>query len=267
MAAPPSAFVSSLPTDQEHMVSVRTVLGVHTTYLLQPSSSSIPKSLSPADSGVSDYFPAATLSNRSHQLVAAVRDGDASLALKLLKSSAGCEVINDTIDNKRNTLLHIASASGDSRLVLALVTRGADVSARNNFGMTPLHCAASYGMSPAIVAILLRHGADPNAIDQDGDTPLMSAISLAHVPVVQQLLAARADLSLASPNVSAAEVSRSMQLTFLTERRDPATPRMRDRARVDRLAASGSQGAARCGRCVWTDAAGHCRRVPVLHNR
>ena len=233
----PPARIHSSTSDSEPMVRVRTVFGgCASSWDLQHA---FLKSLSPADSGVDECFPATTLNSRAQQLVAAVRDGDAGLAIKLLKLSAGCEeVIKDTIDHNRNTLLHIASASGDSRLVLALVSRGADVNARNSFGMTALHCAASYGISPAIVAILLRHGADPNVIDQDGDTPLTNAISLAHVAVVQQLLAAHADLSFSSPKVTADdEISHAW-----------LTPRRAERPRCTMRARSATR---RLSRCFW----------------
>ena len=127
----------------------------------------------------------------------AVKDGDASHALKLLDSygTRASEAIRFPIDNNGNTLLHMACASGDARLVLALVKRGADVNVQNIFGSTALHCATSHG-DANVAAILLQHGAEPNVVDEDGDTPLAIAVSLRHVAVVQQLLASRADPAL-----------------------------------------------------------------------
>lgn len=55
-----------------------------------------------------------------------------------------------------------------------LVARGADVNARNEFGVTPLHAAADFGSAP-VAQGLLERGAEVNAIDGLGRTPLAVA--------------------------------------------------------------------------------------------
>ena len=47
-------------------------------------------------------------------------------------------------------------------MVTALVKAGADVNARNEDGVTPLHFAAASGTTPAVVAALVKAGADVN---------------------------------------------------------------------------------------------------------
>lgn len=65
-----------------------------------------------------------------------------------------------------------------------LLDAGADVHARDGYGMQPLHRASDSSRfrqhlnteitqaSPALVEILLAHGADPNALDSDDFAPL-----------------------------------------------------------------------------------------------
>ncbi len=57
---------------------------------------------------------------------------------------------------------------GEAAVVHALVSAGADVTARNSGGETPLHKAGS----AAAVMILVNAGADPNAADYGGWAPL-----------------------------------------------------------------------------------------------
>ena len=47
----------------------------------------------------------------------------------------------------------------------------ADINARDTDGLTPLHFAALFNESPAIITTLLDAGADATAKDSDGKTP------------------------------------------------------------------------------------------------
>ncbi len=60
-----------------------------------------------------------------------------------------------------------AGAADVSRCLKA----GADVTARDENGWTPLHKAAGDSTTPAIVTALLKAGADPAARDKRGKTP------------------------------------------------------------------------------------------------
>src|SRR5262249_10862819 len=66
------------------------------------------------------------------------------------------------------TALHGVVGQDEPDLADFLIRQGADVSAKNDMGMTPLHIA-QYG---TIEEVLVRHGADVNATARDGWTPL-----------------------------------------------------------------------------------------------
>ncbi|KAJ7753774.1 hypothetical protein B0H16DRAFT_762223 [Mycena metata] len=68
------------------------------------------------------------------------------------------------------TLLHLASFLGFATLVDFLVTRGADVDARDRSGYTALHFAALSG-SKACVTALLHANAHPEIVNGRGKTP------------------------------------------------------------------------------------------------
>jgi ankyrin repeat protein len=76
------------------------------------------------------------------------------------------------------TPLHMAAASrADPSAIEILIEAGADVNLKtlaSSGGWTPLHGAAARN-SGDIVAVLLKHGADPTAKDFRGMTPLQAA--------------------------------------------------------------------------------------------
>ena len=70
--------------------------------------------------------------------------------------------------------------------VQALLAHGAEVTARDNLGTTPLHQAA-INTNPAVVAVLLDRGAEINAMDSLGyRMPLDYAEARASAPAVQK---------------------------------------------------------------------------------
>ncbi|MBL0173260.1 MAG: ankyrin repeat domain-containing protein [Gemmatimonadaceae bacterium] len=71
----------------------------------------------------------------------------------------------------RNTPLHAALAGATNpTLVRRLIFAGADVEARGENGIQPLHLAASRG-DQALCELLVSRGADPQASMDDGTTP------------------------------------------------------------------------------------------------
>ena len=102
-----------------------------------------------------------------------------------------------------DTPLHLAAAAHDREVVEDLVSKGADVRARNRRGAEPLHYAAdgspdSPAWDPdeqfAVVRFLIEAGADPDADNKDGVTPLHRAVRTRCTGAVRALLEGGADL-------------------------------------------------------------------------
>ena len=73
------------------------------------------------------------------------------------------------------TPLHGAAESNENAAVIEfLLAAGADVNARNQYGITPSH-SVWFNDNPEVIQALLAGGADPNARAEDGDTPLHRA--------------------------------------------------------------------------------------------
>jgi hypothetical protein len=101
-----------------------------------------------------------------------------------------------------DTALHAAGFSYDPGMARDLVTRGADIRARNRRGAEPLHAAVigapgSASWNPtrqrAVILYLVEAGADPNAAAAGGVTPLHRAVRNRCSAAVETLLGAGAD--------------------------------------------------------------------------
>jgi len=90
-------------------------------------------------------------------------------------------------ERARHGIFH-ATGDRNTALVLDLIARGADVNARDGYGLTPLMCACTDGHA-ATVAELLRLGADVNAQTRDGFSSLMLAAWKGNIEIVRVLLA------------------------------------------------------------------------------
>jgi hypothetical protein len=101
-----------------------------------------------------------------------------------------------------DTALHAAGFSYDAEMARELITRGADIRARNRRGAEPLHAAVigvpgSASWNPAsqrdVIVCLIEAGADPNAAAAGGVTPLHRAVRDRCSAAVEALLRAGAD--------------------------------------------------------------------------
>ena len=92
------------------------------------------------------------------------------------------------------TPLHAAAGSGDpeTRIVAALLEARADLEARDDFGLAPLHCACFAGAPSA--ALLLDAKADINMGGYHGQVPLAYAATEGHAEVVALLLRRQASV-------------------------------------------------------------------------
>jgi hypothetical protein len=153
-------------------------------------------------------------------LVDVIVSGDVETAIKLLDASphlakeraargatrqAAKENFFDQIQhyiNEGDTALHMAAAAMQTRIAEELISKGADVRAKNRRGAEPLHYAVDGGpgspvWSPndqtAIIATLIAAGADPNAVDKSGVAPLHRAVRNRCAAAVKALIAGGAD--------------------------------------------------------------------------
>ena len=108
----------------------------------------------------------------------------------------GCEAVTQALlalgadttakDNAGRTPLHQAAVSGSEAVVRALLTAGADTNAIDRQGCTPLRLAAEHGCE-AVARALLAAGSNKNAKDLEGNTPLYYARGGGHAALVALL--------------------------------------------------------------------------------
>ncbi|KAF4967444.1 hypothetical protein FSARC_5017 [Fusarium sarcochroum] len=147
---------------------------------------------------------------------------------------------------KNSTSLHIASLGGFSKVVTALLERGASIDAARGDGRMPLHVACHVGAYDVVETLLrhrdikeyippepvlivaavadgrfkiaeslLRHGADPDVPDDTGETALWWAINLRRMDLVKLLLDYNAD-----PNFMAAQLPTPLILAVMGKNLD-----------------------------------------------
>jgi uncharacterized protein len=95
--------------------------------------------------------------------------------------------VDDKHEKTRLTALMLASQGGHSKMVEALLDRGADVNAQDAQGQTGLIMAAMRGHKQ-VAEVLLARGADIEAATSAGFTALMEAARWGKKDVVQLLL-------------------------------------------------------------------------------
>src|SRR6056297_3626010 len=82
---------------------------------------------------------------------------------------------------------------GTAEEVKSEIESGADLSARNDIGWTPLMYAARFNENPKVIETLVESGANVSARNDDGWTPLMYAAINENPEVINVLLESGAD--------------------------------------------------------------------------
>ena len=137
-----------------------------------------------------DSFGPAPHPELSPQLLSAVRSRNVRLVRELL--SKGADV--NARDKHCETALMLAVESPSTALSQALIAAGADVNARDVVGWTALHSAVDAG-NASQVRLLLSKQADIEAADENGWTPLIAAVLAGSVDSVEALLSAGANIN------------------------------------------------------------------------
>ncbi|MHB1059499.1 MAG: ankyrin repeat domain-containing protein [Rhodanobacter sp.] len=157
-------------------------------------------------------------------LLAAIRGGDIERALALVEVSADPDTAPPADDRDQRPVLMLAALLPDTRLLRALIARGADVN-RTSGGITPLLAATRdswHGRAEAVLT-LLANGADPLVADSEGNTPLHGAVLSGDAGVAAMLLDASAPINAlnkagVSPLATACRAANWPLVKFLLER-------------------------------------------------
>jgi Ankyrin repeats (3 copies) len=156
----------------------------------------------------------AAIASRDHRVAADLMDAAPSLATARVARRDEFFLAGRLAQiYEGDTALHAAAFSYDSAMARDLITRGADVRARNRRGAEPLHAAVigapgSASWDPArqrdVIRYLIEAGADPDAAAAGGVTPLHRAVRNRCSAAVEALLGAGADPRLRSDRGSTA---------------------------------------------------------------
>ena len=123
--------------------------------------------------------------------------GSITVAAKVGDVEALKEFLAVGVDASAIGPLSAAAFGGHKEFVELLIANGADVTAKNKYGSTPLHNAATR----EIAELLITNGADINAKINDGSSPLLAAAMKGHKEVAELLIAKGADVNAKSESV------------------------------------------------------------------
>ncbi|KAM7447147.1 acyl-CoA binding domain-containing protein 6 [Porites harrisoni] len=115
------------------------------------------------------------------------------LAVSTLRGQDGG---NDEIISDANKTVFDWCKEGNVKKLDLLLTRGEDINAQDDQGMTLLHWACDRGHKD-VVRYLIKNKARINTQDLDGQTPLHYAATCDFLTIVEELLQSRADCSIA----------------------------------------------------------------------
>jgi ankyrin repeat protein len=133
---------------------------------------------------------------QAEALLAATRQGDIERALALVDAGADPDTTPGADDRDQRPVLMLAALLPDTRLLRALIARGADVN-RASGGITPLLAATRdswHGRAEAVLT-LLANGASPLVVDAEGNTALHGAVLSVDAGVAAMLLDASAPIN------------------------------------------------------------------------
>ena len=128
-----------------------------------------------------------------YQLLEAAKAGDLELVKKIVADHSHIVNCRD-LDGRHSTPLHFAAGYNRVGVVEFLLSKGADVHAKDKGGLVPLHNACSYGHYE-VTELLVKHGASVNVCDLWRFTPLHEGAAKGKYDIVKLLLKHGADAS------------------------------------------------------------------------
>lgn len=140
-------------------------------------------------------MPASAQFSDSYNLIKAVRDADGTKAMEIL-NKPGAPALSARDPKNGEGVLHIVVRRHDQSWLAFLISRGAQVDARDNDGNTPLITAVQLSDADS-ARLLLQSGAKVNATNAGGETPLIIAVQRRDLVSVRLLIQNGADPKIA----------------------------------------------------------------------
>lgn len=129
----------------------------------------------------------------------AARTGKIRAVKAILRSELGAKLV-EYGDYWGKTTLHSAIEGGNLVVLKSLLACGANITAIDFDGRTPLHMAVLVQTSLDVVKALIASGADINVQDHNGWAPLTLTAYLMNLPLLNELANAGADLNIRGPS-------------------------------------------------------------------
>jgi ankyrin repeat protein len=141
--------------------------------------------------GLGLAMPAQAQFSEGYKFLEAVRKKDGQKVEDAL-AEPGTTIINTRDVTSGESALHIVTNRRDLTWLQYLVTKGANVNARDSQGRTPLQLAVNLGWRDGIT-VLLGARANTEVANDAGETPLITAVHRRDVDLTKLLLQAGAD--------------------------------------------------------------------------
>lgn len=150
------------------------------------------------------------------------KDGFFDVVKESIKT--GIRINARSLENGKTALAYAAAKPYNTSVLDYLIQAGADTSAKDSNGRTPLFEAAAYGDLDGFSAIA-DHTSNLNETDHDGNTPLMSAALRMNTPVIRELIRRSANVKHRNKDgESAYDIANRVKPDFMKHSQNSARP-------------------------------------------
>lgn len=126
-----------------------------------------------------------------YKFLEAVKKKDGTVVNEML-AEPGSTIVNTRDVTSGQSALHMVTLRRDLTWMTFLISKGANVNARDSQGVTPLVAASNIGFIEGI-ELLIEKGARVDEGNSAGETPLISAVHRRDIALLRILLRAGAD--------------------------------------------------------------------------